>query len=173
MTRGKYAARAAGTRAEKSEATADQLRERLETERAAHAKETSELKTRIERLTGQLTTAVNGLASDRVATAEAEAAEQLNAERAEHRTKLLEMFRVLGRRLEQGNANDRHYTDDQFKDLYTELVTVAGIDPGEAWSALASTSAWEISRVKRRETRADNLLLRQGLRSKTVFRTPR
>lgn len=172
MTRGKYAARAANARAERSQGTAEQLREQLEADHRTHTEEVRELKSQIELLAGQLTCAVADLADKRVADAEAAAAEQLRAVQTDHERLLLEMFAMFGSRLENGRDDPRTYTAAELSDVYADLILLFGLDPGAAWQALASTSHWNLVRAKRRESKADTNIIRKGER-RVVIKAPR
>ena len=83
MTRGKYAAKANGQRAEVAQNTAAQLRIQIEEMRREHAFEVSDLKTRIGSLEGQLIREVREMAAAEVERIRAEAHAEIEAERAQ------------------------------------------------------------------------------------------
>lgn len=81
MARGKYAARAANTRAESATERAERLERQLAEERAAHAREVADLKNRVQQLSGQLTREVGVLAAVEVQRAKDNAQSAIAAER--------------------------------------------------------------------------------------------
>ncbi|HEV2346421.1 MAG TPA: hypothetical protein VGS97_20145 [Actinocrinis sp.] len=95
MAKGKYAARAATTRAENATEKAARLEAALAAERAAHAAVAAELKSQIQQLQGQLTRGLTELAGGAVAAAHRDARELVEAERAQRDAQALEAYKLM------------------------------------------------------------------------------
>jgi hypothetical protein len=106
VARGKYAARAANARAESVSERADRLEAQLADERSASAREIAALKTEVNRLAGQLTTAVKDMAAAEVERIQREAAETLAAAKADWRSRAEAVMEELG----SDPANNRMQT---------------------------------------------------------------
>ena len=139
MAKGKYAARAATTRAENAAEKAVRLEATLTSERAAPAAETTELKNQVQQLQGQLTRGLTDLAGGAVAAAHRDARERVEAESAQWRAKALEVCKFL---ISPGPGNDARIDPDDAMHVH-ELL---GIDPGDCMAS------YEVSRVARRMT---------------------
>lgn len=81
MTRGKYAAKAAKARAEDAQETVAELRQFLAEERARHAQEVIDLKTKVQQLSGQISSGIQEAARAEVRRVNDEWAATLMAER--------------------------------------------------------------------------------------------
>lgn len=87
MARGKYAARAANARANEAQQSAAQLTDLLAAERLDHARKVAELNGRIAQLQGRLDKEVGALADAEVQRVRDECQRQLEAERADWRSR--------------------------------------------------------------------------------------
>lgn len=139
MVKGKYAARAAATRAENATEKVARLENTLAAERLAHAAETTELKDQIQQLQGQLTRGLTDLAGNAVAAAHRDAHERIEAERAQWYAKALEVCKFLISPGPHDNARIDHEDAMHVHELL-------GIDPGDA------VAPYGVSRVARRMT---------------------
>lgn len=150
MTRGKYAAKANGQRAEAAANTVVALRGQLDQERCEHAAAVSALRAEVSSLQGQLLREVRKLAAAEVHRVEQQGAERLQAERDAHHHLALEVCR---RAAELMNAlSDSGDRDDvpEFRSLYDFLVDFAGVPPRDLEAALAEVEPGKINRVGRR-----------------------
>lgn len=95
MTRGKYAAKANGQRAETAVNTAVSLRGQLDQMRRERDAEVTELKSEIGVLQGRLLREVRELAAAEVQRVQAEHEEALRAEREDHAARCRRMLEVL------------------------------------------------------------------------------
>jgi hypothetical protein len=95
MAKGKYAVKAANTRAENVADKLQRLEALLAKERAEHAAETTALKNQVQQLAGRLTREVGALADASINQARTEARELVAAERAQQQAKALEAYRLL------------------------------------------------------------------------------
>jgi hypothetical protein len=135
VTKGKYAAKAAGQRAAQATDTVAELKAQLAAERTEHAREVVDLKTQVQQLAGRLTREVRDLSAAEIARAAAEARELVKAARDEQHAKALEVARLL-LTLELGIG----YED------WTKVCETLGIDPGQ------SISHYDVPRAARRLT---------------------
>lgn len=95
VARGKYATRAANTRGEVAVERAARLEQQFSEERAASAREIASLKAEVQRLAGQLTSAVKGMAAaevERVRTECAGVIKEAEAKRAANATAVIELL---------------------------------------------------------------------------------
>lgn len=130
MTRGKYAAKAAGQRAAAANETAESLKAQLADERATSAREITDLKAEVQRLAGQLTTAVKTMAAAEVERVQAEATAQVETERNKRVERALAIAEVL-------NRNGVHLPADGYADIADAL----DVSMGEFLGASAKTRA--------------------------------
>lgn len=91
MTRGKYAAKANGQRAQVAQNVASVLRAQIDEMRREHLAEVAALNTRIAALEGQLLREVRDLAALEVKRVRSEAAAALEFERTQNRDRLMEI----------------------------------------------------------------------------------
>jgi hypothetical protein len=136
MSKGKYGVKAAKAVAEHAAETAQELREQLSRERAEHAAEVTALKDQINRLSGQLTNKVKGLASDAVSQARREARDTVAAEREKAHQANLDAYRYLST-----------FTVDMSAEEHFSFLRLLGLEPGEVASDMA-----DLPRAARRLT---------------------
>lgn len=149
MTRGKYAAKANGQRAEAAANTVNALRAQLDQERRDRTAETSMLKTRIGTLEGQLLREVRELAADEVTRVRAEGRQALEAEHADRRTNAVAIANFL---TEEGLFAG--LTQVQVG----ELTDLLGFDRNE----LLDTRNRQGRRVTKKKLRYADSLIRRG-----------
>lgn len=140
MTRGKYAAKANGQRAEAAANTVVALRGQLDQERREHAAAVSALKAEILSLQGQLLREVRSLAASEVERVRAEAREAIEGERTSWRATAEKIALVV-------TSDDVRVTTEAFM----ELATLLGYESGE-FLELATPGR---SRNARRTSKAD------------------
>ena len=159
MTRGKYAAKANGQRAEAASNTVTALRGQIDEMRKLHAAEMAKAKSEINSLQGRLLREVRDLATAEVARAQQDAQRILADERKIAYERSIEVFRIIASHAVTGEDGVSAWVcvtddpDDATADvLYPELITLLGVKPGDVWAALEEVDGGQASRDVRRET---------------------
>lgn len=145
MTRGKYAAKANGQRAEAALNTVGALRRQLDQRDREHAAEVVKLKAEIASLQGKLLREVQALAADRVERIREECRAELAAERADRYKTAKKVAQFLG-----SNDNARLRLE-----AWPELAKMLGVDVGELitdWGAGVNRHARRTTASKINET---------------------
>lgn len=151
MARGKYAVKSAQNRAENAGLRAEHLKQDLDAERKQHAAEIAALKATVEKLSAQLTGAVEDLAAERVRRAEAGCAEQIRAERDRYHDAAVEAFRRIGKAIVfHPPSNTWHIPGDDVRTLIGELAKDFNVPAGEADEAAARQAGAGTTRDQRR-----------------------
>lgn len=147
MTRGKYAAKANGLRAEAAQNTVHSLRTQLEQARRDHAAEAADLKAQINTLQGRLVRDTQTLAADEVDRVRRAAREHLEAERAERHDTAVKIADLL---------SAEGCTASLTQDRLGELVDLLGLDRGEMFGRDGNRQARRVT--KKRMRYADSLV---------------
>lgn len=150
MSRGKYAARAAQSRAESAAAQANQSTEKLQSEREQHAAEIKALKIQIETLSANLTRGVADLADERVRRVESECENRLRREREGQKQAAQEVFRIFAASLVSTAPDAWHLPESAIYQTVRDMAEALNTPMGEAWYAVAAKTSLPTNRKVRR-----------------------
>ena len=151
MTRGKYAAKANGRRAEAATNTANSLRFQLENERTAHAHEIADLKRQIGVLQGRIEREVHQLAADEVAFIRTHARQMIEDERAAARNSARTVMAILS-----ASGALSHLTQDVAGNIADQL----GLDRNEVFASEDENR--QARRITKKKMRYADSLIRDG-----------
>lgn len=157
MTRGKYAAKANGHRAETATNTANSLRTQLDTARTEHAAEVADLKQQIGALQGRLEHEVHQLAANEVAFVRTHARQMIEDERAAARNSARTVMAIL-------NASGAlsHLTQDVAGSIADQL----GLDRNEVFASTDGNR--QERRITKKKMRYADSLIRDGYRTEDL-----
>jgi len=153
MTRGKYAAKANGQRADAAEHTVVALRGQLDQVRRERAVEVAALKAEISSLQGRLLNEVQALAAAEVQYVRSEAQARVDAERADRHEAGLQIARLLG----SGDVSLPERSD------WSRLAALLDLQVGEFYEAAGLAETRTARRQTAKRMRHVDSLLARGM----------